>query len=218
MSDLGALLQLSSPALPVGAYSYSQGLERAIEDGDVHDAASAGCWVGEALTLVLARYDAPVWLRLRTAWDAGDRAGFTQWNDEYVATRETRELRMETLQMGHSLRQLLCGLGEADPPGGAELCYPAAHAWASSHWGIAPAAALQGYLYGWVENQIIAAIKALPLGQLAGQRLLLALRTRIAEVVAQAQRLDDDALSTQAPMLGLASSRHEIQYSRLFRS
>jgi len=218
MSDPGALLQLSSAALPVGAYSYSQGLERAIEDGDVRDADSAGRWIGDALALVLGRYEAPLWLRLRAAWDAGDQPRFARWNAELIATRETRELRAETLQMGYSLRQLLCALGHDDPLPGEDLCYPAAHAWASACWDITPLAALHGYLYGWAENQVMAAIKAVPLGQLAGQRLLLALRPRIAEVVAGAQRLDDDALSTQAPLLALASSRHEIQYSRLFRS
>lgn len=218
MSDPGALLQLSSPALPVGAYSYSQGLERAIEDGDVHDAHSAAVWIGDVLTLVLGRYEAPLWLRLRSAWDAGDGSRYARWNDEFIATRETRELRAETLQMGYSLRRLLCGLGHADPLPGEDLCYPAAHAWASACWAIAPLAALHGYLYGWAENQVMAAIKALPLGQLAGQRLLLALRTRIAATVVRAQALGDDALSTQAPLLALASSRHETQYSRLFRS
>jgi urease accessory protein len=217
-SALGALLQLSSPALPVGAYSYSQGLERAIEDGVVHDADSAGRWVGDSLRLVLGRFEAPVWLRLRMAWDAQDLEAFAAWNEIFVATRETRELRAETLQMGYSLRKLLLDLGYANPLEVESLSFPAAHAYASACWGIAPEIGLHGYLYGWLENQVTAAMKTVPLGQLTGQRLLLHLRAGVTEVVEAALQLDDDALSNQAPMLGIFSSRHEIQYSRLFRS
>ena len=108
---MGALLQLSSPALPVGAYSYSQALESAIDKGIVSDAATAQTWIGESLSLVLGRYEAPVWCRLRAAWDLQDLAGFSAWNVEFIASRETRELRAETLQMGYSLRQLLQSTG-----------------------------------------------------------------------------------------------------------
>ena len=96
--DLGALLQLSSPALPVGAYSYSQGLEAAIEHGLVRDAATAQVWIGDALRLVLGRYEAPVWWRLRSAWDAGERTDFARWNEAFLATRETRESRCPSLR------------------------------------------------------------------------------------------------------------------------
>lgn len=216
--DLGALLQLSSPALPVGAYSYSQGLEAAIEHGLVGDAATAQVWIGDALRLVLGRYEAPVWWRLRSAWDANDPARFAHWNEPFLATRETRESRAETLQMGYSLQQLMRSLGDEAVTEMPELSYPAAHARASALWRIAPAAALYGYLYGWVENQVMAALKAVPLGQVAGQKLLIALRPVIGEVAQAAMQCDDDALCTQAPMLGILGSRHETQYSRLFRS
>lgn len=215
---LAALLQLSSPALPVGAYSYSQGLERAIEDGWVHDAASAERWIGESLTLVQARFEAPLWLRLRTAWDEDDHDQFAAWNTLFITTRETRELRAETLQMGYSLRQLLRDLGYDALPREAEISFPAAHAYASACWGLPTLQGLYGYLYGWLENQVTAALKTVPLGQVAGQRMLLSLRPALMQAVATAMDLDDAALSTQAPMLGILSSRHEVQYSRLFRS
>ena len=79
-------------------------------------------------------------------------------------------------------------------------------------------AALTAYVWSWLENQVLAAIKLVPLGQVAGQRLLLALGARIPRVVAIAMTLDDADLSTFAPGLCLASARHETQYSRLFRS
>ncbi|PPE75341.1 urease accessory protein UreF [Solimonas fluminis] len=214
---MGALLQLSSPALPVGAFSYSQVLESAIDKAIVTDAASAQAWIADSLKLVLGRYEAPVWCRLRAAWDARDLVGFSTWNGEFIASRETRELRAETLQMGYSLRQLLLATGNADIPGG-DLCFPAAHACASALWGLSPPLALYGYLYGWLENQVMSALKAVPLGQVAGQKLLLAVRPRISGVVEGAFAIRDEDLSTQAPMLGLLSSQHETQYSRLFRS
>lgn len=217
LDAIGALLQLSSPALPVGAYSYSQALESAIDKGMVSDAATAQVWIAASLNLVIGRYEAPVWCRLRAAWDARDRSRFSDWNREFIASRETRELRAETLQMGYSLRQLLLSTGDGDLPNG-ELCFPAAHAAASALWGVPPPLALYGYLYSWLENQVMSALKAVPLGQVAGQKLLLAVRPRIAGVVETAFAMRDEELSTQAPMLGLLSSQHETQYSRLFRS
>lgn len=220
--NLGALLQLSSPALPVGAYSYSQGLESAIDCGEVRDDATAAVWIEQTLRHVLGCYEAPVWWRLRASWDSGRMAAFRTWNEEFIATRETRELRAETLQMGYSLVQLLRAIDGGPQPlhelALEDIAYPAAHATASAAWQIDPAAALYGYLYGWVENQVMAALKAVPLGQMAGQRLLLRLRAVIDEVTVRAMTLPDAELSTQAPALGILSSRHEIQYSRLFRS
>lgn len=217
LDAIGALLQLSSPALPVGAYSYSQALESAIDKRIVTDAASARVWIGESLNLVLGRYEAPVWCRLRAAWDAQDMGRYSAWNSEFIASRETRELRAETLQMGYSLRQLLMAAGNAEIPAG-DLCFPAAHACASALWGVSPPLALYGYLYSWLENQVMSALKAVPLGQVSGQKLLIAVRPQIAVVVEAAFAMRDEELSTQAPMLGLLSSQHETQYSRLFRS
>jgi len=217
LDAIGALLQLSSPALPVGAYSYSQALESAIDKGIVTDTASAQTWIAESLKLVLGRYEAPVWCRLRAAWDAQDTSRFSAWNSEFIASRETRELRAETLQMGYSLRQLLLATGTTEIPAG-DLCFPAAHACASALWAVSPTLALYGYLYSWLENQVMSALKAVPLGQVSGQKLLIAVRPQIAVVVEAAFAMRDEELSTQAPMLGLLSSQHETQYSRLFRS
>lgn len=212
-----ALLQLSSAALPVGAYSYSQGLEAAIADGRLKTPDDVADWVRHVLMHVIGRYEAPVWWRLRAALDRDDIADFTTWNDDFLATRESAELLAETRQMGHSMVELMHGLGiPVDVP--TDLCWPAAHAMASRTWAIAPRSALNGYLFGWVENQVLAGMKALPFGQLAGQRMLQALRPALAEVVASAAHLADDDLSTQAPAYAITSARHESQYSRLFRS
>ena len=213
-----ALLQLSSAALPVGAYSYSQGLETAIADERLRTPADIELWIADVLRLVVGRYEAPVWWRLRAALDRKDNDTFSAWNDEFLAARETAELRAETLQMGHSMVELMRGLAMPvdiviDP-----WTWPAAHALASWTWRIAPRSALNGYLFGWLENQVLAGMKALPYGQLAGQRMLHALRPALAEVVASASELPDEHLATQAPGHAITSARHESQYSRLFRS
>ena len=215
------LLQLASPALPVGAYSYSQGLEAAIESGIVTDAASAERWIGDVLALSVAPMEAPIFLRLAAAWSAGDHAAAARWNEEFVASRETAELRAETLQMGHSLRNLLRDLGvegaarldEVEDP-----AYPTAYAFAVTAWRIDEREALSAYLFAWIENQVMAAIKAVPLGQTQGQRMLGALAQRIDAIVESAAAAGDDDLCNFAPGLALASSRHETQYSRIFRS
>lgn len=221
---LARLLQLASPALPVGAYSYSQGLEAAVESGAVKDAAGAERWIADALLLSLGKLEAPAWCRLHAAWAARDLAAAGRWNDWFVATRETAELRAETLQMGYSLRRLLVDLEAFDPHALAsltaldEIAFPAVFSFAVAQWEIAPRDALIAYLWSWLENQVMAALKAVPLGQTDGQRMLARLGGRLPEIAAAALAADDDTLANFAPGLAIASSRHETQYSRLFRS
>ena len=221
LQPLVRLLHLASPALPVGAYSYSQGLEAAIESRIVTDAPTAGRWIGDALQLAVVSCEGPILLRMIAAWRERDPASAAQWNDELLATRETAELRAETCQMGYSLRRLLLSLwGEESAPLEAfeETSYPLAFAFACAHWDIEPREALAAYLWSWCENQVLAAMKAVPLGQTAGQSLLLALGEKIPAAVEAAAARGDDDLENFAPGLALASARHETQYSRLFRS
>jgi urease accessory protein len=214
------LLQLVSPSLPVGAYSYSQGLEAAIEDGVVRDASSAGAWIADVLHLSIGGVEAPVFLRLADAWSREDFAAATSWNEYFVASRETAELRAETLQMGYSLRRLLHDLAlDVDALDRVEpLSYPAAFTFAVTRWAIDPHEALAAYAFGWAENQVLAAIKAVPLGQTDGQRLLLRMSVEIEAMAQRARILGDDELGNFAPGLAIASSRHETQYTRIFRS
>ena len=205
--SLARLLQLASQTLPVGAYSYSQGLEAAVEAGLVHDAASAEAWIADVLEFCVARVEVPV-LRLQIEMPTQAR------NDFFLATRETAELRAETLQMGHSLAQLLTQLG-IDVPF-EQPAFPTSYATAVRAWGIEPRKALVAYLWSWLENQAMAAVKAVPLGQTAAQKLLLALGERL-EPIAAAD-LDEERWSNFAPGLAFLSARHETQYSRLFRS
>jgi len=221
IEHLSRLLQLASPSLPVGAFSYSQGLEWAVESGAVHDATSAGAWIGSLLEGPVAGFEAPVWWRLRAAWDADDHAELLRWNDEYRASRETGELLAESVQMGHSAARLAVELGLAGSDrlaGFDPVTFPLAASFLAHAWAIPPREALAAHLWSWLENQVMAAVKVVPVGQTAAQRLLFELGTRIAEVVEAATRLTDDDLSNFAPLHAIASSRHEAQYSRLFRS
>lgn len=218
---LARLLQLASPALPVGAYSYSQGLEAAVEAGLVADAATARRWIREVFALSIAGFEAPVAWRLLRAWEAGDEGGAWRWNEEFLASRETAELRAETVQMGYSLARLARGVGVAGAgalEAGDEVAYPTAFAFVAVAWGIDARDAVTAYLWAWLENQALAAVKALPLGQTDGQRLLLAVGADVGPAVEAATRLADDDLANLAPGLSLLSSRHETQYSRIFRS
>ncbi|MDB5864916.1 MAG: urease accessory protein UreF [Betaproteobacteria bacterium] len=216
---LTRLLQLASPALPVGAYSYSQGLEAAIDAGIVRDEATTLGWIVDVLELTVSRMEAPLFLRLHRAWTADDEAAARGWNDRLLASRETAELRAETAQMGYSLARLLTALREPHPfEAWEDVSMPAVYTWWAARCDIDASSALVAYLWSWAENQVMAALKAVPLGQSAGQRVLFALGSCIAEHAARAKAVDDDSLGGLAPAFAILSSRHETQYSRLFRS
>jgi urease accessory protein len=218
------LLQLASPALPVGGYSYSQGLEWAVESGQVRDRSSAARWISGVLHGNFANFETPLLVRLLRCWLASDREGLAHWNGVYLAARESAELRAETVQMGYSLKGLLLQLGILPERMALELralepaSYPAAWSAACAGWDIAEDSALTAHAWSWLENQVLAALKLVPLGQVAGQELLLELGATIPRVVGAARTQGDDELSNFAPGLAIASSRHETQYSRLFRS
>ena len=218
------LLQLASPALPIGAYSYSQGLESAVTQNWIRDGETAERWICDALELVVAPGEAAALWRLLVAVERGDWISAREWNDWFRASREAFELRAETEQMGGALVKLVGDLDLLDPAAREAsatmhpLALPAAFALAACAFGISPEPAATAYLWTWLENQVLAAIKTIPLGQLAGQRLLIRLGARIPAALAIARSIGDERMSTFAPGLALASSLHETQYSRLFRS
>ena len=223
-TGLARLLQLASPALPVGAYTYSQGLEWAVEAGMVRDAAGALRWIGDQLEWNLGRYEAPLLLRLLEAWSVGDTRKALELDAEYLATRETAELRAETLQMGYSMKRLLHELGDFPPPLlDAVAVSPAPtfmYTWtcAAAAWQIPSQDALTAWLWSWAENQTMAALKAVPLGQAGGQRMLQEIGRRLPEIVDRALLLGEAEYSNFAPGFAIACCKHETQYTRLFRS
>jgi urease accessory protein len=223
--QLARLLQLASPALPVGAYTYSQGLEWAVESGVIRDEAGAGRWIADLLQNGIGSYEAPLVAALMVAWSAGDVAEIDYLNAEFLASRESAELRAETAQMGFSMRRLLrdlrdenlapvATLVEALP----EVAFPTVWAGIAAAWKIEPEAALTAYLWSWAENQVMAALKAVPLGQAAGQRLLADLGRQIPDVTVNRKNWPKTKWSNFTPAFAIACARHETQYSRLFRS
>jgi urease accessory protein len=222
------LLQLASPALPVGAYSYSQGLEWAVESGRVRDEDGAAEWIAGALEASPAGFEAPVLAAMMDAWSADDAPRLRTLNDLFLAGRESAELRAETLQMGYSLARLAHEVRAWDAAALAPLdalespTFPLVWSFLARRAQIEAREALTAYLWAWLENQVMAALKLVPLGQAAGQRLLWRIGERIPARVEDAlARGDDDweaGLNGFAPALAIASCRHETQYSRLFRS
>jgi urease accessory protein len=220
MSDSPTLLRLmwlASPALPVGGFSYSEGLEAAVEAGRVTNEVQAGDWLVDQLHLALARADAPAAAQAVHAWQAHDLERATALNDWVLATRETAELRLQAEQMGRSLVEWLRNGSQADDPR-----VPACAALAPAPtWPVAfaLAATLAGaFAFGWAENMVQAAMKAVPLGQAAAQRMLERLADAIPGAVDDALARGDDARQAFTPMLAILSAQHETQYSRLFRS
>jgi len=223
--QLARLLQLASPTLPVGAYTYSQGLEWAVECGTIRDEASACTWIGDLLAHGIGRYEAPLVAALMTAWATGDLPEIRRLDNDFLASRESAELRAETVQMGFSLRRLLHDLrddsltpvaaGIADWP---EVAFPTVWAGIASRWGIERESAIAAYLWAWAETQVMAALKAVPLGQASGQRLLAGLGGRIPAIADSALALPETEWSNLTPGFAIACARHETQYSRLFRS
>lgn len=230
---LPALLHLASPQLPVGGFSYSQGLEAAIECGWVKDAGSAEAWIGEHFDAGMACWELPTLALMHRAALAADTRALRALNEDFIASRDTAELRAETQQMGWSLIALLAGWTRATPVlqalapafGGLNgprpvhpVSFPCAFAIAGAALDAPTDGLLSAYAFAWVENQVAAAIKAVPLGQAAGQGILLGAHERIAAAVAQALQMPAEDRHTTTPQVSILSARHETQYSRLFRS
>ena len=189
----------------------------------MRDTASAQRWIGDVLRLSIAHLEAPLWCRLVTAWTRADLEQVYELNEFFLASRETAELRAETLQMGYSLVRLFSDLGEFEPERIAQLAsiknitYPTAFTFAVASWEIPLQSALIAYLWSWLENQVMAAVKAIPLGQTDGQRMLASLGAELACIATQSA-MEEGEIYNFVPGLAIASSQHETQYSRLFRS
>ena len=215
------LMHLVSPTLPIGAFTYSQGMEWAVEAGWVRNEAGLEDWLLGQMEQGLAAVDLPLLLRLHRAALERDLAGFTAWANYLIACRETDELRTEERQRGKALAILLPTLGIAPDAGWIEAagrCQAAGFALAAVAWAIPADQAALGYAWGWLENQVLAGVKLIPLGQTAGQRVLHRTTPHLTALAEQAMAVQDADLGGSLPALAIASSLHEGQYTRLFRS
>ncbi|AVH65808.1 urease accessory protein UreF [Nostoc sp. 'Peltigera membranacea cyanobiont' N6] len=221
-SHLLSILQLASPALPVGAYSYSEGLEMLVENGTIANQTNLKDWLKAELLYGAIRLEAAVMVRSQQSAKINDLESLCRWNLWLSAARETEELRASSWQMGRSLIQLL---GKLEPQiiltanaVGNPCNYAIAFGIAVAHWQISVKAALLGYLHSWASNLITAGVKLIPLGQTAGQQLLLDLQPLFSVAALEILALEDDELACCSWGLSLASMQHETQYTRLFRS
>jgi len=228
------LLQLASPALPVGAYSYSEGLETLVEQGTIADETSLESWLSQELTFGAIRIEAAVMLRAYQCFVNQDLNKLNYWNCWLSASKESSELRSQSWQMGNSLLRLLMNLQESNQ-GNPDKCdlvsldyftsaiappcnYAIAFGIGAANWQIDSKLALLGYLHSWATNLINVGVKLIPLGQTAGQKMLFKLREQLARTTEEILTVSDDNLMACSWGLGLASMIHETQYTRLFRS
>jgi urease accessory protein len=215
------LLQIVSPALPIGAFAYSQGLEQTVAEGWVTSEAEARGWLLGLLESSFATLDLPVLARLMNAWRDGDALAVTRWSRWLLACRPTRELRAEDRQLGASLARVLESLEIAEAASWtrrADVTHAAMFALAAVRFHVPPGAALAGHAFAWAEAITAAAVRLVPLGQSAGQRILAAAGAAIPAIAARALILPDEELGAAAPGQAIASAAHEGLYSRLFRS
>ncbi|MCT7948630.1 urease accessory protein UreF [Ancylothrix sp. C2] len=217
-----SLLQLASPALPVGAYSYSEGLETLIVAEKINNKKTLQNWIEDALKFGSIRLEAAVMVRVYRAMQRDDLEAVKYWNSWATATRETEELRLQSLQMGMSLNRLLVSmqpaLEEKLKAWETGCNFAVAFGVAAQNWQIEEKAALLGFLHSWASNLIGAGVKLIPLGQTAGQQLLLSLQSNLISATEEILYLEDDDLSVCSWGLSLASMNHEVLYTRLFRS
>jgi urease accessory protein len=222
MSARFRLFQLASPALPIGGYSYSQGLEAAIESGIVSGEDSLLRWIADLLQFSMGSYEIPCLLEMSDVWESGDFPAIARLNDEFLASRESAELRAMSVQMGYSMAKLAQGLPDMpswltgtlaslDEPG-----LPCVWSGVACAWSLRSEDSAAAYLWSWAENQVLVAMKALPMGQSAGQRVLF----KAGELIDRCKpaRRAPSLRSNFAPALAILSAGHETQYSRLFRS
>jgi len=215
------LLQLCSPTLPVGAYAYSQGLEFAVSSKWVFDETSTSLWIQGLLENSLTYLDVPILSRLYDGWSSQDKNEVLFWNDFLFASRDSKELQEEEQQLAQALSRLLVDLGIAEAGEWKKkprACFLSLFTLGAVRWEISLHNAVLGYLRMWAENQVLVAIKLVPIGQTSGQRILSSFTSIIPNCVTKGLSLEDEEVGYTSPGQGIASALHETQYTRLFRS
>jgi urease accessory protein len=215
------LMRLTSPSLPIGAFAYSQGLEFACDQEWITDEQSALTWIAGLMRNTQVYLEVPVVLRLYDAWQSNEFERVEYWSKYLLASREAKELRDEDHYIGKALSKLLLDLDLSHANKIIKtnyVTYATAFSLAAFNWQVSRNDCCTGYVWAWCENQVNAAIKLIPLGQTAGQRMVSSLIYEIPELVNTAMQLEDDEIGSTSVGLGIASANHETQYSRLFRS
>lgn len=214
------LLQLVSPSLPIGAYTYSQGIEWAVEQGWVTTRDDLCEWLQGLMQTNMRYLELPLFFRMLQAWQQGDEVVIQKWNNTLIASRETLELRQEEINRARAFTRLLLSL-QPESAKVKPLLVQSQHAclsYACHAWKIDADEAAAGLLWSWLENLVLSAVKIIPLGQTAGQTALLQLSESIPRIIEKARAVEDDDIGASSMALSIASSQHETLYTRLFRS
>lgn len=214
-------MRLTSPSLPIGTYAYSQGLEFACAQDWVCDAETTKDWIAGLLRTAQTYLDIAVLVRLYNAWESNSKHEIKYWSQFLHASRESKELRAEDRYLGQALSKLLLDLNVDDAKELSEASYATyatAFSLAATTWDVGLYDCCSGYLWAWCENQVNVAVKLIPLGQTAGQKILSSLIDAIPQALEIGMALQDDEIGSTAVGLGIASANHELQYTRLFRS
>lgn len=215
------LMQLVSPSLPVGGFTYSQGLEWAVDQHWIKNKSELSQWLQEQIKTTLSGVDFPILIRMYKAVENTDNAALELWSRTLIASRETNELRQEEFNRGRAMCSLLQKLGLLDDPDLVRIikrCQAAGFAFAANRWEISANSMLLGYGWSWLENLVLAGVKIIPLGQSDGQMMLQNLIPQIPDAIEKANLVTDKRIGAGNPALSIASSQHQFQYTRLFRS
>ncbi len=215
------LLQLCSGTLPIGGFTYSQGIEWAVEYGWISNQQELTDWLSDLIETNLTHVEIPILVRVYRACEQGDTKELARWSDWLLASRESSELRDEEHNRGRALTNLLVDLGISKAEEWRDTlskCQTAGFALACVTWQVPLQQAAQGFAWSWMENLVLAGVKLIPLGQTAGQRIIHHLGDSTTRAVQHGLTVPDEDMGTSAPALAIASSRHETQYTRLFRS
>ena len=217
---LSRLFQLISPSLPIGGYTYSQGIEWAVESGWIKTEQDVKSWLHGLLDTTILYQELPLLLRLMQAWSDDDLSKVSEWNDWLMASRETYELREEEKNRARAFTKVILSLDEKAEAVETHLNQTqlACFSYACTKWQIDQQQACYGFVWSWLENLVLSAVKIIPLGQTAGQRLIFELSESVPEIIQQASQLKDEEIGCSSMALSIASARHETQYTRLFRS
>lgn len=218
--SLPRLMQLVSPSLPIGSYTYSQGIEWAVESGWISSADDLQKWLGGLLEVNMYYLELPVLKRMLEAWSKSDSGAIKYWNEYLLASRETCELREEEVNRARAYYRVLASLEQQAIEHESILITSqlACYSYACQLWQIGYQQAAQGLLWSWLENLVLSAVKIIPLGQTDGQRVIFNLASTISDIVTSAEAIHDDDIGASSMALAIASAQHESQYTRLFRS
>ena len=215
------LMNLMSPTLPIGGFTYSQGIEKAIESNWITDFESAKKWLESQLLINLKFTDLPILMRLYKSVDSKNYKRVTYWSNFLLACRETMELRDEENNRGRSLAKLIESLEKDQAKEWSEILktnHLLGYAFLSNVWNISIKKLLLGYSWSWLENQVAATVKIIPLGQTDGQKLLNEIIKKIPSVVEEVEIINDNEIGISQPAFVIASCLHETQYTRIYRS